>query len=316
MMKQEPPSEKSSADKTVIEPVRGTGVNLLFASLLGLCATILFYVLLKLPGINGSYVYDIFCNRGVIQYTTTFFFFWGVGILGLKYIRIKGESTAFNDEPLKLEPGALIRQDDALIHIRRIKRLSDIERSRMLTNRVWHALIRFKLLGSAEKVDDMLKYQGEMDDAAMESSYSFLKFIITLVPILGFLGTVLGISAAVAGFSEVITAVENSATNSGGIAAIQGALKNVTIGLATAFDTTLLALVMSAFLMLGLTIFQRKEEALSGKIDQYCIENLLDRLWTPTASEQFEQAMIRAISNLPRELAREITKQIGSKLEQ
>ncbi len=300
-------SKKHSEDEPVAQNVRGTSINLLFAGVIGAGITIIFYLFIQLPGISGSYFYDIFCKRGIIQYATTFFFFWGIGILILKHIRIQSEKSSFDQDLLVLDPGTLIRQEDALQHIRKLKRLSSKERGKMLPNRVWHALVRFKLLGSAEKVDDMLKYQGEMDDASMESSYSFLKFVIALVPILGFLGTVLGISAAVAGFSAVISAAETSAEASGGgVAAIQDALKNVTVGLATAFDTTLLALVMSAFLMLGLTIFQRKEEVLLNKIDEYCIENLLDRLWVPPVSEQFEQAMVRALSNLPRNIAREI----------
>jgi biopolymer transport protein ExbB/TolQ len=276
----------------------GTAVNIGVAAMLGFAATVVFYLLLHVPGVAGSYLYNVFCMRGPVQHVTTFFFFWGLGMLALKVGRIRCERQAFSRPVLDLEPGALIRQEDALEHIRRLKRLPPELRQRLLVSRVWHALVRFKLLGSAEKVDDLLKYQGEMDATSMESSYSYLKFIIALIPILGFLGTVLGISAAVAGFSGVVSAAQTA--GEAGLEAIQKALENVTIGLATAFDTTLIALVMSAILMFGLTTFQR------GRIEQYCIENLLDRLWVPPLEQQFEHAVVRAMSTLPRNIAAEL----------
>ena len=295
---------QGDAGDTPCPAVRGTSVNTAMAALFGLGATVVFFLALNLPGISGTYVHGVFCQRGPIQFVTAFFFFWGVGILALKARRIRDEHFAFSRDPLNLDPGVLIRKEDALQHIRRLRRLPPDERNRLLTNRVWHALVRFKLLGNAEKVDDLLKYQGELDALSMESSYSFLKFIIALVPILGFLGTVLGISAAVAGFSGVVAAAQP--TGDGGIDAIQRALGNVTIGLATAFDTTLIALIMSALLMFGVTVFQRSEEMLLAQIEDYCLENLLDRLWVPPVYEQIENAMTRAVAALPQQIAAEL----------
>ena len=295
------PSE-DDGDTTPI--VRGTSVNTGLAALIGLGVTVPFFLMLYAPGIAGTYVHHVFCQRGPVQHATVFFFFWGAGILALKARRIRHEHFAFASDPLSLDPGVLIRKEDALQHIRRLRRLPPEDRNRLLPNRVWHALVRFKLLGNAEKVDDILKYQGELDAASMESSYSFLKFIIALVPILGFLGTVLGISAAVAGFSSVVAAAQ--AAGDGGIDAIQRALGNVTMGLATAFDTTLIALIMSALLMFGVTLFQRSEEILLGRIEDYCLENLLDRLWVPPLHEQIESAMTRAMAALPHAIAAEL----------
>lgn len=290
--------------------VRGTSVNTGVAALIGLGATIPSFLLLSAPGVAGTYLHQVFCQRGPVQYVTVFFFFWGAGILTLKARRIRDEHSAFCDDPLSLDPGVLIRKEDALQHIRRLRRLRPEDRNRLLPNRVWHALVRFKLLGNAEKVDDMLKYQGELDAASMESSYAFVKFIIALVPILGFLGTVLGISAAVAGFSSVVAAAQ--AAGDGGTDAIQRALGDVTTGLATAFDTTLIALVMSALLMFGVTLFQRSEELLLARIEDYCLENLLDRLWVPPLHEQIESAMTRAVAALPHGIAVELASSLSS----
>ena len=55
-------------------------------------------------------------------------------------------------------------------------------------------------------------------------------------------------------------------------------LSNVTGGLSTAFDTTLIALVMSMFVMFPATSMQKAEEDLLNWVDEYCNENLLRRL--------------------------------------
>jgi len=293
------PDRDNRLDEEQAAPPRGTNVNTGLAAAFGLAATVLFFLLLRLPGLSDTYVFDLCCRRGPVQYATVAFFFWGVAILALKVRLIRIEHQAFDQELLPTDVNTLIRQADALQHIRRIKRLEPDDRSRLLVNRVWRALVRFKLLGSAEKVDDLLRYQGEIDAASMESGYGLLKFIIALVPILGFLGTVLGISKAVAGFSAVVSAA-------GSVDAVKKALEGVTLGLATAFDTTLLALVMSALLMFGLTLFQRAEEVLLGRIEDYCLDHLLDRLWVPPPHEQFESAMVRALTPLPERLAAEI----------
>ena len=52
----------------------------------------------------------------------------------------------------------------------------------------------------------------------------------------------------------------------------------VTGGLGVAFDTTLLALVMSILIMFPASAVQRIEEGFLGEVEEYCSENLVRRL--------------------------------------
>ena len=61
--------------------------------------------------------------------------------------------------------------------------------------------------------------------------------------------------------------------------------------------------------MFGLTLFQGMEEALLGRIEDYCLDRLLDRLWVPPLHEQVEAAITRSMASLPRHLAEEIRRQ-------
>lgn len=297
------PAEEPELEEDVVP--RGTDVNLAVAALAAAGPVLVFFLLLRMPPLRGTRAFSLFCERGLVQYFTVYAFVWGIAILLLKVGRVRREYAALGADILPLEEGQLIRQEDALQYIRRIKRLPTRDRTLLLTSRVWRALTRFKLLGSAEKVDDVLKYQGEIDADNVESSYSFAKFLIAVIPILGFLGTVLGISESVGGFSAIIRAADSIET-------IKEALSKVTIGLAVAFDTTLVALVMSAILMFGLTILQRIEDGLLARMDRYCMENLLDRLWVPPLHEQIEAAMVRSMSSLPPRLAAELRRHTDS----
>ena len=49
--------------------------------------------------------------------------------------------------------------------------------------------------------------------------------------------------------------------------------------LAVAFNTTLLALVMSAVLVLIQHLVQAREEGVLNEVGQYCLDNLINRLY-------------------------------------
>jgi flagellar motor component MotA len=59
---------------------------------------------------------------------------------------------------------------------------------------------------------------------------------------------------------------------------VRGALGKVTEGLAVAFDTTFIGLVLSIVVMFPIHTLQKAEDDLLSAVDQYCNENLLSRL--------------------------------------
>ncbi len=101
---------------------------------------------------------------------------------------------------------------------------------------------------------------------ALESSYSFIRFLVWATPILGFLGTVLGITEAIAGVSPE---------------QLEKDLTNVTGGLATAFDTTGLALMLTMITMLVTFLVERIEQRTMHEVDAYVDENLFHRFAHP-----------------------------------
>ncbi len=50
--------------------------------------------------------------------------------------------------------------------------------------------------GSAETLDDELKYLSDIDAGRLHTGYGLFRVIVWAIPILGFLGTVIGITMA------------------------------------------------------------------------------------------------------------------------
>src|SRR5208282_1135590 len=98
----------------------------------------------------------------------------------------------------------------------------------------------------------------------------------------GFIGTVLGLSLAIGRFTDTLRA-------GGDMTLIRSSLQSVTSGLATAFETTLIALTFTLFLQLAITFQQKNEMAFLDECNDYCHANIVSKLrlleHPPQASE-------------------------------
>ena len=95
---------------------------------------------------------------------------------------------------------------------------------------------------------------------SLENSFSLVKVLLWAIPILGFIGTVIGMSQAVGSFDAVLGNADN-------VDGLKAGLTKVTSGLGTAFDTTYLALVISVLLAIPINGIERREEQLLNAID-------------------------------------------------
>ena len=129
--------------------------------------------------------------------------------------------------------------------------------------------------------------------SASESSYSVPRILVWAIPLLGFIGTVIGISGAVSGFSGFLE-------NSGDVEQIKEGIGQVTSNLGLAFDTTLLALFLSVVVMIPLVLVERYESKLLLGIDVFINDKLLPRL--KKRSEQLDPETIeRAVEGAIKE---------------
>lgn len=109
--------------------------------------------------------------------------------------------------------------------------------------------------GSASNVEDELKYLAENDFHTQQQRLSLVRIMIWAMPMLGFLGTVLGISQALGGL------------NFGADKEFSQVMGGLQASLYVAFDTTALALTLSIFLMFCVFLVERFEMQLLDHVD-------------------------------------------------
>ncbi|MBO5436363.1 MAG: MotA/TolQ/ExbB proton channel family protein [Thermoguttaceae bacterium] len=118
--------------------------------------------------------------------------------------------------------------------------------------------------GSAHGFSDEMKYLADLDAARMGQSYSFIRVIIWAIPILGFLGTVMGITLAIGGLGGNLSDTETT-------------LPKMIADLSFAFDTTALALSFSIVLMFFQFFVEKLENRLLNCVDEQTNRELAGR---------------------------------------
>lgn len=247
----------------------GTDVSALKSGLIGLAAFVTVFTL-AYP-LRSFYVGGLLWDRGWVQFAEVLLATWAGAILFIKSRKLAAQrdSMFFDLLPVSISSDITPSTVDAfLAHIHQLPVKSNAS---FLVNRVLRGLEHFGILGDSGEVASRLATQSEIDSNAVSSSYALVKVFVWAIPILGFIGTVQGIGQAVGAFSATMSAA-------GDISALKDSFGMVTAGLGTAFDTTLLALVLSIFIMFPMSSIQKAEQGLLNWVDEYCNENLLKRI--------------------------------------
>jgi biopolymer transport protein ExbB/TolQ len=263
---------------------RHTRVNLVFTGIIALVLTILFYGVLIICRRYNVYLLsrlgESFIERGPLPYATAFFAFWSFAILFVKWRKLAYQRRALNflvvptDHDFVLSPATV----DAVID--NIHATVDDARHFVLFNRIAVALSNLRNLGVVGDVDDILRSQGENDESGLETSYAMLGGFVWSIPVLGFIGTVQGLSQAIGQFAGVLQTTTE-------LEQIKSALQGVTGGLATAFETTFQALVFALAIQLCLVYLKKTEEEFLDACGDYCLRNVVNRLrMMPFQTEQ------------------------------
>jgi biopolymer transport protein ExbB/TolQ len=262
-------------------------IDLLKTFGIGLGVTILFLGLM-FP-LKGTRVGDIFLDRGWVNYTETFLFFWGLTMLTFKWFKNRHQRRA---AILNLFPDHLgkdIHSGNVDGFIENLYKTPLTLRASIIVNRIRKALALFEIRNDTSEVAAFLETQSDLDANRSVGSYSLLKVFLWAIPILGFIGTVIGLSSAV-GSLDIGEA-------SGDPEALKGAISNLTGGLGIAFDTTLLGLILSLLLNFPLAAVQKKEDETLTIIDTFCTEKLLPKLNDSKASSNEE--ILQQADSLP-----------------
>jgi biopolymer transport protein ExbB/TolQ len=255
---------------------RYTNANMFLALLISLLLTAAIYLLMifVVSGVQQiAFVATIF-TRPKNLFTVvpaTILFCWGLSILWIKGRKLKLQSQALNLEIVPERPDFVINIRTVKPLLERLHGAVDHPRHFILLNRIERALANFRNLGQVGDVSSILRGQAENDEDMVSSSYNVLNGFVWAIPVLGFIGTVMGLSQAIGRFSGVLQ-------TSGQLDQLKGALQGVTTGLSTAFETTFVSLVFALLLQLAISFRQSQELEFLDECNDYCQTRIISRL--------------------------------------
>lgn len=250
-----------------------TDVNLLFATILaGVLTAGLYIGLCHVPRAVREWNYlQMLLDRGWTPYAMVFLSVLALCILAIKWRKLAFQRRAVAFDLLPSGPSFALTSETALDVLARLNAFVDEPKRFVLFNRIERALLNLRNVGNVSDVSEMLRAQAENDESQSDASYGILSGIVWAIPILGFIGTVIGLSGAIGGFGSVLNADATPDT-------LRDGLAPVTANLGIAFDTTFVALVFALSIQLLITLLRKEEDRFLDVCRDYAHVNVISKL--------------------------------------
>jgi biopolymer transport protein ExbB/TolQ len=180
---------------------------------------------------------------------------WAIAIIALKNRSTRAEQETMDTDPVRIPEGMRILPEDTREYVRQLESLPGEQQQSLTVRAAKAALSRF---GATRNVQDVCAAEAER----LDSELSMVRYIAWAIPAIGFIGTVRGIGDALAEAHKAVT----------------GDISGVTEGLGTAFNSTLVALLLSLVLMFLLHQLQLAQERLVLDAETYLDNRVLRNL--------------------------------------
>jgi biopolymer transport protein ExbB/TolQ len=186
-------------------------------------------------------------------------FSWVLLDLALKYRQINREFAANRIFAEKIHtitpvnhPSTALRRESAPRALRRLV-----------------LIMQCKARGEESSLHEGLPAAAAVDASALAASYVPLQVYAWILPVLGFIGTAIGMAHAIGKFSEALRPAAGQIEVT--IALSQGVIP----GLSTAFETTILALATALVAFLCTNALRNRDQEMLNSLDELCITLLL-----------------------------------------
>jgi len=200
--------------------------------------------------------------RDYEQETCFILMFWALAIMAFKAAATIRDRALLDQELIPLDEGVRILPEDTRDVSRRIEALPSRQRSALLPRALLAGLQRYTATSNIQDVAEATRTYCTAESERLESELSMMRYIAWAIPSIGFIGTVRGIGDALGQAHQ----------------AIEGNIFGVTRSLGVAFNSTLIALLISIVLMFALHQLQLLQERYVLEAEAYCEENLTRHL--------------------------------------
>jgi len=217
----------------------------------GALASLGFFVLIHTGTLGGEFFQRYFAGHW-INYSETIMFFVALSLLILRSCDLADQR--FSLKKKLFTDGAPVGDaaDESRYLLEQLAVLPASDKRNYLPRRLREVLEAVLRKGSADGLEAELKYHSDVDAGRAYAGYAMVRLLIWAIPILGFLGTVIGITMAIAAIDPK---------------AMEESMDVVTKGLGVAFDTTAVALALSMCLMFVQYFVDKQENGLLADVD-------------------------------------------------
>ena len=187
---------------------------------------------------------------------------WALAIMGYKARALTAERRILDRQLIPIAEGMRILPEDTREYVRQLQALPDQDKGLLLPRALLHALQRF---GATRNVQDASSASNTLivsEGDRLEAELSMIRYILWAIPSIGFIGTVRGIGDALGSANK----------------AVSGDISAVTESLGVAFNSTLIALLLSILLMFLVHQLQLLQERLAFESEDYLDEHLIRHL--------------------------------------
>jgi len=195
-------------------------------------------------------------------------FFIGLGELAIRWYSAWLEEEQIARNYLPEDEETVLRPGEDMTPIYQKVRASKYRTVCFVPRLIERCVLGYNLSRSADQTNSLLNSSLELFIHEIDLRYNMIRYITWFIPSMGFIGTVVGIMLAL-NYAGDRANVESP-----------DMLFQVTKLLGVAFSTTLVALVMAAILVFIQSIVQAREERALNQAGQYCLDNLINRLYS------------------------------------
>jgi len=184
---------------------------------------------------------------------------WAFAIMAYKGLETRRERALLETDLVHVPEGMRILPEDTREYARQVEAMPAETRRLLLPRAVLSALSRFSATRNVQDVSDAARSVCQSEADRLDSELSMVRYIAWAIPAIGFIGTVRGIGDALAQAHKAVT----------------GDIAGVTEGLGVAFNSTLIALLISIVLMFLLHQLQLSQERLVLETETYLDQHLI-----------------------------------------
>ena len=187
---------------------------------------------------------------------------WGIAMIGFKNRTTRREQERLEADPVRVPEGMRILPEDTREYVRQLESLPAEQQQTLIVRASKAALARFGATRNVQDVSEAGHAVCAAEAERLDSELSMIRYIAWAIPAIGFIGTVRGIGDALAEAHKAVT----------------GDISGVTEGLGVAFNSTLVALLLSLLLMFLLHNLQLAQERLVLDVETYLDNRVLRNL--------------------------------------